>query len=358
MIQEAPFFAKDAAIGTSQVRGHELSSGTENRPSPEDWEVFGALQKLNERQPISQDWALYNTASIRAPELLGTIFVSRAVHTRNVREGEPDRNSLHVCVIDRSGKRQRLKDLELSIVDRIVNWEDARVGPNRTLGFTVVIREGDKYNPHPAFVKVEIEDGNLRAVGKPRIFENITGKNVIPLEGGFIYRPDGVSHQLHYLNHEGGLLEIIDFLNFRDIPWLSKKMGAVARPIELGDGLKLLFIHGVCGNQMGIDGKAKDDIYALGIAVLDKNWQVKAVDKEPLLKRKDFLGNLQPHEDLNSKKEVVYLCDFLEEEDDLILPVTVGERITVFTHISYSQLIARAKSLLLGEQTAFSPVSS
>ena len=312
MTQEVPLFAIDAS---------------KERPSPEDW-------------------AIYNTASIPAPELSGTIFLSRAVDMRNVREGEPDRNSLQVCVTDPSGNRQRLKDLELPVDDKIVNWEDPRVGANRTLGFTVVFRKGDKYNSHPALVKVGIENGNLKVVEAPNIFENITGKNVLPLIDGFIYRPDGVSHQLHHLDHQGKLLKIIDFSKFRNIEWLSKKMGTTARPIELEDGLKLLLIHGIRGG-MGIDGSIKDDIYAIGIAVLDETWHVRAVDKKPLLERKDFLGNLQPNEDLNPKKEVVYLCDFTERKDDLILPVNVGDRITVFTPISYSHLRARIKNLLL-----------
>lgn len=331
LIQEAPLCTIDAS---------------KERPSPEDWEVFGALQEFNNPQPISPDLAIYNTASMRAPEISGTILLSRAVDIRNVREGEPDRNSLQVCVTDPSGNRQRLKDLELPVDDEIVNWEDPRVGANGTLGFTVVFREGDEYNPHPALVKVGIEDGNLKVVGAPKIFKNITGKNVIPLENGIIYRPDGVSHQLHYLDPQGELLEIIDFSNFGNIEWLSKKMGAAARPIELEDGLKLLFIHGIRGGR-GIDGSIKDDIYAIGIAVLDEMWQVKAVDKKPLLERRGFLGNLRPNEDLNPKKEVVYLCDFTKRKNGLILPVNVGERITVLTPISYSQLRARIKNLLL-----------
>ena len=283
---------------------------------------------------------------MRTPEISGTIFLSRAVDVRNVREGEPDRNSLHVYVIDPSGNRQRLKDLELPVDDEIVNWEDPRIGANGTLGFTAVIREGDKYNPHPALVKVGIKDGHLEVVGTPKIFENITGKNVIPFENGIIYRPDGASHQLHYLDHQEGLLEIIDFSNFRNIEWLSKKMGAAARPIKLEDDLRLLLIHGVQGGR-GIDGRIKDDIYTIGIAVIDEMWRVRAVDKKPLLGRGDFLGNLQPDEDLRPEKEVVYLCDFIERKDGLILPVNVGDRITVFTRISNSVLRARIKNLLL-----------
>ncbi len=55
MIQEAPLSAIDA----SSVSVSELSLGTEKRPSPEDWEVFGALQDFDTRQPISSDWAIY-----------------------------------------------------------------------------------------------------------------------------------------------------------------------------------------------------------------------------------------------------------------------------------------------------------
>jgi len=338
--------ASEVAAIANVRKLESTSSRTERRPSPEDWEVFAALQEYGKAQPISPDWGIYNTISMPAPELSGTILLSRAVDRRNIRPGEPDKNSLHVCVIDPGGKRQRLRDLDLPLDNRIINWEDPRVGPNRTLGFTVVLREGNTYTPHPALVRVGIEDGNLRTVGTPRIFENLTGKNTIPLRDGMIFRPDGVSHQLHYLDSQGKLLRIIDFSNFRHLKWLSKKMGAAARPIELEDGLKLLLIHGVRGGK-GIDGSIKDDVYAIGIAVLDKMWRVKAVDPKPLLERGDFLGNLPLSGDLRRQKEVVYLCDFTETEDGLVLPVNVGDRITVFTPIPNSRLRARIDNLPL-----------
>lgn len=328
-------------VPESLVRESELRS-SDKLHSREDWK--GAFQELDKPRRIPPGWAIFNTVFIPAPEVSGAILLSRAVDIRNVKEGEPDKNFLHVCVIDQKGNLQQLKDLDLPTNGKMVNWEDARVR-NRTLGFTVVFYEGGKYNPHPALVNVEIEGNNLTVVGKPQIFENITGKNVIPLESGFIYRPEDVSHQLHQLDSQGVLLKIIDFSNFKNIEWLSKKMGAVARPIELGDDLKLFFIHGVRGNGRGIDGSIKDDIYALGISLLYKG-HVLVVDQEPLLERKNFFGNLHPDEDLNPYKEVVYLCDFRTRKDGLILPVTVGERITVFTHISYSQLRARIKNLL------------
>lgn len=320
---------------------------TENQPEPRGLGV-NLLQDLNEPRPIPRHLAVFNTIVIPAPRVPGTIFLSRAVDTRNIREGEPDRSSFQVCVIDPSGNRQRLEDLVLPVDENIVNWEDPRIGPNQTLGFTVVSHEGGRYIPHPALVNVEVgdKDGNLRIIGEPQVFESRTGKNVIPLEGGFIYRPDGVSHQLHYFGPPGQLSEIIDFEKFKDIAWLSKTMGAVAKPIELGDGLKLLFIHGVRANEMGIDGRIKDDIYALGIALLDESWHVLAVDRQPFLERKHFLGNLQPEDDLNPKKAVVYSCDYLRKKNGLILPVNVGDRITVFTPISSSHLRARIKNLL------------
>jgi len=320
------------------------------RPSPKDWEVFGAFQKFGEPRLTSPNWAIFNAVLIPAPEISpdSSVIVSRAVYIPHIREGEPDRNSLHVCVTDSNGKLQRLPDLDLPVDGSVVNWEDARVGPNRTLGFTVILRENGKYSPHPALVNVAIVDGHLKAVGDPRIFKNITGKNVIPLEDdGFIYRPEEFTHGLHYFDSQGKLLQTIDFSNFSDIPWLNKKMGAVARPMELEDGNKLLFIHGVCGNQIGIDGTHKRDVYAIGLAILDKNWRVLTVDKEPLLKRKDFLGNLDPSKDLNPKKEVVYLCHVQEGKDGLILPTNVGDKITVFTHIPNAELRARIANMRL-----------
>lgn len=325
------------------------------RHSPEDWEVLNALQNFGEPQPISPTWAIFNAAMIPAPEFSpsASIIISRAVYIPNIREGEPDRNSLHVCLKDLNGGNvQRLPNLALPIDKRIVNWEDARVGgPNdRTLGFTVVLSEDGKYSPHPSLVDVKIKDGSLKVAGDPRIFGNLIGKNVIPLEDGLIYRPEEFTHELHYLDSRGELLRTIDFSDFRDIPWLSKKMGAVAKPIELEDGNKLLFIHGVRGNQLGIDGKLKTDIYAIGLAMLDKNWQVLNVDREPLLTRKDFLRNLDPSMDINPKKEVTYLCDvhhIQKGKYGLILPVNVGDRITVLMFVSYAELKPRIANLLL-----------
>ncbi len=342
MVIEAPLLYRPDSIETF----------AEKRPSPEDWAVLGALQEFGIPETISPDWAIFNTVIVPKPESPDPklpepmLLLSRAVHIESVVEGEPDRNVLYVCVADQSGKpRERLPDLSLPTDERIVNWEDPRIGPDQTLGFTVVTRKGDNYHPHPALVKVGLdENGHLEVVGDLQIFEDIRGKNVIPLEDGFIYRPEGALHQLHYLDSKG-LKEIINFSEFKNIEWISKKMGAVARPIELEDGNKLLLIHGVRGGR-GIDGTIKDSVYSIGIAVLDKGWNVLAVDKEPLLQRKDFLENLEPSKDLNPRKEVVYLCDFFEDGDDLILPVNVGDRITVFTRVKTSDLKARAESLI------------
>ena len=201
---------------TGEVRPFDIDTSsvlrTEMKPSPEDWEVFGALQEFNVPKPLSPDWAIYNTVSIGLPGIPGKVLLSRAVDMRNIKKEAPDMNSLQVCVTGPSGSLQRLKDLELLVDGRIVNWEDSRVGPDQTLGFTVVIREGDRYNPHPALVKVGIKDGNLKIVGDPKIFEDLTGKNVIPLGGGFIYRPEEETHKLHYLDSHGeNLLRVIDF---------------------------------------------------------------------------------------------------------------------------------------------------
>ncbi len=313
------------------------------RPSPEDWEVLAGLQEFGIPKEISPRWAIFNTSFI--PSELGTILLSRAVDRRKIRPGEPDRNSLQVSVLDQSHQYQRLPDLLLPIEGDIVNWEDARVGPDgRTLGFTVVFREGDSYEPYPALVEVEIEDNQLKVVGKPDIFKDKPGKNAVPLEDGFFYRPDGVSHELHYLNSKREIKKTIDFSEFKNNGWISKKIGAVARPIELDDGSSFLLIHGVSANV----GRYKY-VYSLGIAVLDQEWSVRAVSKEPLLQREDFLKNLHLAEDLNPEKKVVYLCDYQvnpENEDDLILPVNVGDRITVFKHVSLSDLKDQAKSLL------------
>jgi len=332
----------------------EVLSSSESLSQAEDWEVFGALQYLGQPEKISTRLAIFNTTFIPVPQSQETVLMSRAVFVSKLREGEPDRNSLHVCVIDENGNRRRIRDLDLPVNDRIINWEDARMGPDSTLGLTVVLLKDGKYPPHPALIKVEFRDGNLEVVdGSIQIFDKLVGKNVIPLEGGFIYRSDDYPHQLHHVDQNGEMLKVINFEDFKDIYWIGKKMGAVARPIEMEDGYKLLLIHGVRGNDegiMGIDGTLKKDIYSIGIAVLDKDWRVVAVDPKPFLERKDFVGNLPPSQDLDHNKEVVYLVDFQERVKDgetyLRLPVNVGDRITVFEDYPLEDLKDRARSIL------------
>ncbi len=332
----------------------KVQSSSESLSQAEDWEVFGALQDFGQPEKISTRLAIFNTTFIPVPDSPETVLMSRAVFVNNLREGEPDRNSLHVCVIDEKGNRRRIHDLSLPVNDRIINWEDARMGPDSTLGLTVVLLEDGKYPPHPALVKVEFRDGNLEVVdGSTQIFDKLDGKNVIPLDDGFIYRPDDFPHQLHHVDKNGEMIKIIDFEDFKETYWISKKMGAVARPIEMEDGHKLLLIHGVRGSDegiIGIDGTLKKDIYSIGIAVLDKDWHVVAVDPKPFLERKDFIGNLPVSQDLDPKKEVVYLVDFQEKEKDgetyIRLPVNVGDRATVFKDYPLEDLFDRARSLL------------
>lgn len=323
--------------------------------SPKDWEVLAAYQNYGEPKLPSRYWGIFNAVKIPAPEISvdASVIVARAVYIPNIKEGEPDRNSLHVCLTDSNGRFQRLPDLALPVDKRMVNWEDARVGPNdRTLGFTVIIQEDGKYIPRPAIVDVGIADGNLRVVGDPKIFGKLTGKNVVPLEDGLIYRPEGETHKLHYPDSQGKLPKTIDFSNFRHIPWLSKKMGIVAKPIEsehlgLEDGEKLLLIIGQQGNQIGIDGKLKDDVYSLGLALLDKDWHPFSVDPVPLLERKHFLGNLDPSMDLNPKKEVVYATYVEVGVIGLIVFTNVGDKITVPKRVPYAVIRPRITNMRL-----------
>lgn len=325
----------------------------ENSPLNHDW--TNALQQFGLHKPTPSA-AIFNAAFIPNHE---NILVARAINTgESIKKGVPDRNFLLVCAMDPSSNVRRLNDLALPIIDKIVNWEDIRVWQSRdqiTLGITAVIYNGGLYKPCSVLVAVEFKNGNLEVLGNPRVFENIAGKNVVPLEDGFICRLDGQPHTLHRYDRNGKLLHTIDFSKFNKIPWLSKKIGTTARPIDLADRRKVLLIHGIRGYSNGIDGTMKDDIYSLGIALLDENWQVLAVDSEPVIERSHYLENLRPEFDRDPHKEVVYLCDYQQDGDIITLPVNVGDRVTVFTHIRLSELLVRAENILLGQQS--SPLS-
>lgn len=322
---------------------------TENSPLHGDWE--NALQWFGVSKTIPSS-AIFNAVFI--PHSSEKIILSRATNTgESIEKGVPDRNFLLVCAMDPNGNFRRLNDLVPPNNGNVINWEDMRVwqsGGQVTLGVTAVISDGESHKPCPALVKVGFKNDHLEVLGNPKVFQNLAGKNVVPLEDGFMCRFDGHSHALYRFDRRGEFLNKIDFSKFNKIPWLTKKMGTTARPIELEGGRKILLIHGIQGDSKGIDGTVKDDIYSLGIAILDKNWQVLAVDSEPILKRSHFLKNLQPEFDRDPHKEVVYLCDYEKNGDIVTLPVNVGDRVTVLTRVLFSQLLDRAEKVLLGQK--------
>lgn len=327
---------------------------TENSPLNPGWE--NAIQQYGQhKDPPSA--AIFNAAFIsKSSDSQESILLARAINTgESIKKGVPDLNFLMVCAMDHSGNIRRLNDLVLPMENGVINWEDNRVwqsGNQIILGATAIVSDDKLSKPCPAIVVARIKDGNLEAAENPKVFQNLVGKNVVPLEDGFLCRLDGNSHALNKYDFEGNLIKTIDFSKFSHIKWLNKKIGATARPIELADHRKILLIHGIQGYSPGIDGTPKDDIYSLGIAVLDKNWRILAVDPEPILKRSDFLENLKTEFDRDPHKEVIYLCDYQQNGDILTLPVNVGDRITVFTHISFMQLLDRAENILLGQHSS------
>lgn len=325
---------------------------TENSPLNHNWQ--DALQQFGFYKPAP--FATIFNAVFISNNFPEKILVARAINTgESIKEGVPDRNFHLVCAMDPAGNFRRLHDLALPTNGNVVNWEDIRIwqsGGRTTLGITAVFFNGGLYKPCSALVQVGFKDDNLEVIGNPEVFENLAGKNVVPLEDGFMCRLEGYPHTLYRYDLKGKLLNTIDFSEFNQIPWLSKKIGTTARPIEVADHFKILLIHGIQGYSNGIDGTFKDDIYSLGIALLGENWQVLAVDTEPILKRSHFLNNLRLEFDRYPHKEVVYLCDYQQNGDVITLPVGVGDRLTVFTHILFSQLLVRARNILSGQQSS------
>ncbi len=331
--------------------------GIENRPdrlSPPDAVVFRPWR-------IHEDWAIYNTAAIQTLDEAGeaaTYYLSRAVYIPDIHPGMPD---LGVIVVstrasENSHYLERLPDLDLPIGREeggVVNWEDPRTanvdGAKTVIGLTAVCVEQGSFQTHPALVEVGIGKSGLQ-VKSTRVFKEEKGKNVVPLsEDKFIFRREDETHVLHIaksgpddtLTVEGE----IDFSQYSKIGWLQKKLGAVSRPIRVGKDFSLLPIHGVRNGRTD-NGEEVDDVYTLGLAVLDRKWEVLAVDPKPLFKREDFLKNLPISKDLNPRKSVVYCCGYEEYASAITLFMTVGDRITVPERLEKSDLADRAMSLL------------
>lgn len=336
------------------------------RLSPPDEVVFDSLAQKNESPRLHPDWAVFNTAVIDAGGI-GKFYISRAVHIPSLQVDVPDANVLVVVREQEKGKFERLSDLNLPTgVDEgdIFNWEDPRVwvhsegGVTKALlGLTAVRREQNKFVPHPALVEVSVEDGNLK-VGETTVFNEV-GKNIVPLGDELLYRPEQDNHSLHLLTkptaeHELALIKKVDFSAYSGVDWLRKKVGTVARPIDIGENLRLLPIHGVRDGE-GIDGELKKYIYAVGFAIIDNEWNIQAVSAEPLWTRKDFLLELPLGQGLNGdEKEVVYLEDRYSEDkgegedETFAFPLNIGDRLTVIDTKTRSELLGQKWITLSG----------
>jgi len=317
------------------------------RLSPPDEVVFSYLAHKDKAPQLDPHWAVFNSA------FFGNFVISRAVHIPSIQEDVPDANVLVVVRETGEGKFIRLADLNLPVgtSDKdVFNWEDPRIwdlnsqGEQRaSLGLTAVRREKNKFVPHPALVEISLVNGDLQ-IGTTTVFDEI-GKNIIPIEDKLIYRPESKSHSFHLLvkptaENKLALIKEIDFSNYSQVGWMEKKVGTVARPIDIDENLRLLPIHGV-RRGMGIDGEPKEDIYSLGFAIIDYDWNIQAVGAEPFWKREDFLTNLPLGQGLNGdrKKEVVYLGDWVRRGETFEFPLNVGDRITVRERKKLSQLL-------------------
>ncbi len=336
------------------------------RLSPPDEVVFNSIVKRGKLPKLHVDWAIFNTAYFNG------IYISRAVHIPSLQEGIPDLDVLVAVKEESGGEFERLTDLDLPVgVEEgdVFNWEDPRVwvpaGRDKAralLGLTAVRKEQDKFVPHPAMVEISVESGDLR-VDTVTVFDEV-GKNTVPIDSDkFIYRPESKSHSFHLLvkstaAHRLALIREIDFSAYSQVDWMRKKVGTVARPIDIGGNLRLLPIHGV-RDGMGIDGEFKENIYSVGFAVIDGDWNIQAVSAEPSWRREDFLINLPLGQGLNGdRKEVVYLDDWIGEGGAYEFPLNVGDRITVLDRRTLSQLLNQRWVRFSGLEHKISTVDS
>lgn len=314
------------------------------RPSPPDAVVFNSFQRMNEPRPVDPDWAVFNSAVYPTEE--ADYIVSRAVYRKDVLRGVPDRNVLVVVKSYRNGLLERQPDFNLPIGEaegEVMNWEDARIDGD-TMGLTAVCKEGSAYVTYPALVRIGVNGHGIEAQSEPVILKQYRGKNVVSYGDEFVYRRERESHILRRARVSSGstLDEVgkVDYRDFSDIKWGTKKIGAVTRRIPMGDGLYILPIHGVS------ESREFDDVYSIGLSVVDENWQVLAVDPEPLIKRDHYLGNLPRSEDLHPEKDVAYLLAFIERNSKITALVGVGDRITVVTDFWRSYWESRSRDFL------------
>lgn len=338
--------AADDAFEKNPVLGAERA--LISRLSPPDAVIFDSIARKDTAPSLHPDWAVFNAA------FFGAYFIARAVHVPSMKIDVPDVDVLVVVRETEKGRFERFPDLNLPIgvgKGEVINWEDPRISvlegpgePRALLGLTAVRIEPGGFVPHPALVDIYLENGELKVGGDVTVFNEV-GKNTIPIGDKLIYRPEAKSHSFHLLvkptaEHELALIKEIDFSNYRHVEWMSKKVGTVARPIDIGNNLRLLPIHGV-RSGMGIDGVLKEDIYSVGFAILDRDWNIEAVSAEPMWRRKDFLTTLPLGQGINGEreKEVVYLDDWVKKGNTFEFPLNVGDRLTVIDRKNLSQLL-------------------
>ena len=322
----------------------EIAVATLDRPSPPDEAVFNSFQGINRPRHFDSDWAIFNSAVYPTRE--ADYFIARAVYRSDVHPGVPDRNVLVVVKSHRNGVLERQPDFNLPIGEgdgEVMNWEDPKIHGD-IMGLTAVCREGSSYVSYPALIKIGTNGHGMEAQSQPVIFRQDRGKNVVPAGDEFVYRREGEWHMLRRgrigQNSTFDEVGVVDFRDFSDISWGRKKIGVVTRRIPMGDGLYMLPIHGV------YESKEFDDVYSVGLSVVDENWKVLAVDPEPLIKRDHYLGNLPRSEDLNPKKDVVYAGDFIERDAKVTLLANGGDRIIIFTSFWKSYLESRSRNFL------------
>lgn len=326
-------------LRSAQERASLLS-----RPSPPNEVVFNSFQQMNKPKVLDPDWAIFNSAVYPTRE--ADYFIARAVYRPDVSQGIPDRNVLVVVKSYRNGSFERQSDFYLPFGEKdgeVMNWEDPRIHGNM-MGLTAVCREGSSYVAYPALVEIGANGHGMEAQSHLVIFRQDRGKNVVPAGNEFIYRREGDRHMLRRgrIGQNGTFEEVgvVDFRDFSDISWCRKKIGVVTRRIPMGDGLYMLPIHGVS------ESSEFDDKYSVGLSIVDERWKVLAVEPEPLIEREHFTGSLPRSEDLNPRKDVVYVSDFMARYGMVTFPVNVGDRITVFTDFLKSYLESRSRNFL------------
>lgn len=212
-----------------------------------------------------------------------------------------------------------------------INFEDPRLfrsNDKLLIGVSAVDKNGI---PHPALVEADFPFGKDN-FSKPFVFENLPpGKNFTFVEESIaLYRMDEDKHNmtLAYLEMKKtadgvwqAKLRKDKLIRFpQNLPWANYRIGLTDNEkIYLPNGNFVLLVHGVNKNYE----------YTFGRAEFTPDWDLVAVDKEPVLtysQMQKLCPGDEHYQEFNADKRVIYSCGYYLDKNLVHVFVTNKER--------------------------------